>query len=55
MWAEAINTAVYLKNKSPHKAVTGYTPDEKWTGHKVNVDHLRNFGCKAQAHIPDQQ
>ena len=28
MWAEAVNTAVYLKNRSPHKAVTGATPEE---------------------------
>lgn len=48
-WAEAANTAVYLKNRSPTKAVMGTTPEEKWTSKKVNVAHLRVFGCVAYA------
>jgi len=35
MWAEAMNIAVYLKNRSPHKAVIGKTPEELWNGKKV--------------------
>ncbi|CAH0599403.1 unnamed protein product [Chrysodeixis includens] len=34
-WAEAVNTAVYLKNRSPTKAVAGVTPEEKWTSKKM--------------------
>lgn len=48
-WAEAVNTAVYLKNRSPTKAVMGSTPEESWTSQKVNVEHLRVFGCIAYA------
>lgn len=48
-WAEAVNTAVYLKNISPTKAVIGKTPEEKWSNKKVNVNHLRIFGCVAYA------
>lgn len=54
MWAEAINTAVYLKNRSPHKAVKDKTPEEKWTEEKVDLKHLKVFGCIAQAHVPVQ-
>ena len=50
-WAEALSTAVYLRNCSPTKAVTGMTPFEAWTGEKPSVDHLRTFGCTAYAHI----
>ena len=50
-WAEALSTAVYLRNRSPTKVVKGMTPFEAWTGEKPNVDHLRAFGCAAYAHV----
>lgn len=46
-WAEAVNTAVYLKNRSPTIAVKGSTPEEKWSHKKVSISHLRTFGCIA--------
>ncbi len=36
-WGEAISTAVYLKNRSPTKAVVGMTPFEALYGKKPNV------------------
>lgn len=54
-WAEAANTAVYLKNHSPSKAVMGTTPEEKWTSKKVNVSHLRTFGCIAYAMVDNMR
>jgi hypothetical protein len=50
-WAEALSTAVYVRNRSPTKAVSGMTPFECWTGEKPNVDYLGTFGCTAYAHI----
>ena len=50
-WAEAVSTAVYLRNRSPSKAVKGMTPYEAWTGERPNVNHLRAFGCAVHAHI----
>lgn len=44
-WAEALSTAVYLRNRSPTKSVKEMTPFEAWTGEKPKVDHLRIFGC----------
>jgi len=52
MWAEAVNTAVYLKNHPPHKAIPGSTPEEKWTEQKARLEHLKVFGCLAQARVP---
>ena len=50
-WAEALSTAVYLRNRSPTTAVEGKTPFEAWTEQKPNVGHLRVFGCAAYAHV----
>ena len=49
--AEALATTVYLKNRSPTKAVERITPFESWAGKKPKVDHLRVFGCDAYAHV----
>ena len=51
-WAEAISTAVYLRNRSPTKALQGITPHEAWSGRKPDVSSLRIFGCSAYAHVP---
>jgi len=53
-WAEAFNTAVYLKNLSPTAALNNVIPEEAWSGSKVDVSHLRIFGCRAQKHIPKE-
>jgi hypothetical protein len=36
-WAEAVNTAVYIKNRCPAKAFESKTPEEAWTGRKPDV------------------
>ncbi|BBH01574.1 transposable element gene [Prunus dulcis] len=43
-WAEAVNTAVYLQNRSPTSALDNSTPFEKFSGRKPGVKHLRIFG-----------
>ena len=52
-WAEAIQTAVYLKNISITKGTHGLeaTPFELWFGKKPKVEHLRVWGCTAYAYI----
>ncbi len=54
-WGEAVNTAVYIKNQCPTKALDSKTPQEAWSGRKPDVSHLRVFGCKAFAHVPDEK
>ena len=51
-WAEALSTTVYLRNRSPTKALEGITPFEAWSGTKPDVSFLRIFGCSAYAHVP---
>lgn len=57
-WAEAIATAVYIKNRTSTSAFKAkkqkMTPYEKWYGKRPNISHLRVFGCSAFAHIPDE-
>ena len=45
-WAEATDTAVYLKNRCPTKALDGKTPYEVWNKIKPSVGHLRVFGTR---------
>ncbi|GJT06832.1 retrovirus-related pol polyprotein from transposon TNT 1-94 [Tanacetum coccineum] len=43
-WAEAVNTACYVINRSPSTAVELKTPMEMWTGKPVNYSDLHIFG-----------
>jgi hypothetical protein len=54
-WAEAVNTAVYIKNRCLTKHFESKTPQEAWTGRKHDVSHSRVFGCKAFVHILDEK
>ena len=54
-WAEALTTAVYLRNRSPTSVLPDRTPYEALTGEKPDVRHLREFGCECYAHIPKDE
>jgi hypothetical protein len=51
LWAEAVSTAVYIKNRLPSRALPNSTRFERWTQKKYDISHLRNFGCQAFAFI----
>jgi hypothetical protein len=53
-WAEAINNAVYLKNRSPTRCLDNVTPFEALYGSKPAVHNLKVFGCKSFTHIPKE-
>ncbi|UYV72349.1 hypothetical protein LAZ67_9002732 [Cordylochernes scorpioides] len=46
-WAEAVATASYVKNCTPHRSIKLDTPMEKWKGRKPSIRHFRIFGCLA--------
>jgi hypothetical protein len=54
-WAEAVNWANYVLNRSPAAAINDVTPEEAWSTIKPSVKHFRVFGCIAYAHVPDAQ
>jgi len=47
---EAVSTACYLVNRSPHLALDFKVPEEIWSGNPVDYSNLRIFGCPAYAH-----
>ncbi|CAH2088142.1 unnamed protein product [Euphydryas editha] len=52
LWAEAVNTAVYIINCAPAAGIgDNTTPYEIWTGRKPKLDHLRIFGSPVMVHI----
>jgi hypothetical protein len=53
-WVEAIAYSVYLLNRSPTTSLKMKVPQEAWSGTKLNVAHLRTFGCIAYAHMPSE-
>ena len=44
-WAEAINCANYVVNRTPTKVLQGITPEEAWSKIKPDVSHFSVFGC----------
>ena len=53
-WVEALNTAVYLKNRIPTRSLEFKTPVEALYGFKPADKHLRVFGSKSFSHIPKE-
>ncbi|KAA0052398.1 copia-type polyprotein [Cucumis melo var. makuwa] len=54
-WAQVVECAMYLSNRSPTRSFWNKTSQQAWTGRKPSIAHLRVFGCMAYAHIPDQK
>jgi hypothetical protein len=55
-WAEAVNTAVYMKNRSLAAGLdSDCTPYEMWTGRKPNESHLRIFGSTVMVDVPKEK
>lgn len=49
LWAEALHTACYLRNRSESRVVANKTPFEAFWGIKPNIGHLKVFGARAIA------
>ena len=47
LWAEVMDSVVYLKNGSPSRALNRSTPFEALTGERPNLSLLRVVGCAA--------
>ena len=51
LWAEAVTTANYIRNRSPVNGATK-TPLELFFGKKPDISLMRTFGATAYVHIP---
>lgn len=54
LWAEAVQTANYIRNRCPTRALNEVTPSEMMWGIKPSLGHLRVFGCRAVSLAKDQ-
>jgi hypothetical protein len=54
-WAEAVSTAVYLRNRCPTKAINGMTPHEAWHGYKQQYDTYRFLGVMDMHTLRDER
>eukprot|EP00253_Pinus_taeda_P015360 PITA_15360 len=54
-WAEVVETACYLVNRTPSSALEDKTPQEVCNGRKPSLSHLRVFGCDAYVHVPKEK
>ena len=50
LWAQAIHTAIYLKNRCPTTSKMS-TPYQLWTGRRANISHLILFSTLRFHHI----
>ncbi len=54
-WAEVVATTIYIMNRTPTTVVHGMTLEEKFTGKKPDVSHLKVFGYIAYVHVLDEK
>ena len=48
-------TTVYVQNRTPHRVLENKTPEEVFSGKKLEVSHLRISGCPVYIHIPKEK
>jgi hypothetical protein len=47
LWTAAVETANYLRNRSPSSILLSHTPYEKFNNNLPKLSHLKVFGCDA--------
>ena len=47
LWGECVQTAAYLRDRTPTRTLKDMTPYESYYGSKPDVLHLRELGCRA--------
>jgi hypothetical protein len=50
-WAETVDMACYIINRSLRVALNGKVVEEVWSGQEVDYSFMRIFGCPAYVHI----
>ena len=53
-WAKVISTGVYIMNRTPITVVHDVMPKEKFSERKLDLAHLKVFGCIAYVHVPNE-
>lgn len=55
LWAKPMKIVTYILNRRPIKSNDKITFEELLSRIKLNLDHLRVFGCKSYVHIPKEE
>lgn len=55
LWAEMVNTATYILNRTGISSVIKKSPHEIWFDKKPAIKHLRVVGTTCYVHVPDQK
>lgn len=55
LWAEAINTATYVLNRTGKSNDSEKTPYESWTGKTFCIHNLYIFGTPVAVHVPKEK
>ncbi|GFR21424.1 integrase catalytic domain-containing protein [Trichonephila clavata] len=56
LWTEAVNTSVYVLNRTWPTSVKDKNSYELWFSKEViNIDHLHVFGTESFVHVPQQK
>ena len=55
LWEEVAKTTMYAHNCTPQRVLVNKTPEEVFFGKKLEVSHLRIFGCLVYIHIPKEK
>jgi hypothetical protein len=55
LWAEAMSTTMYIKNRCPHVIFKDKTLEKVFLGIKPEVGHLRIFGCLVYINVPKEK
>ena len=55
LWAEVVGNVVYVQNRRHHAILDQKNPEEVFTGEKLDVGHLRIFGCIVYVHVPKEK
>jgi hypothetical protein len=52
LWGKATTTTMYVQNRLSHSALGFKTLEEMFSGKKLEVRHLKIFGCPIFVHVP---
>lgn len=55
LWAEAVNTAVFILNRTGTSTVKNKTPYELWYNQDAAINKFHIFGSEVYVHIPKQR
>lgn len=54
-WAEAVNAAAFVINRTGTSTIEGKSPYELWCEQKPHIKEFQPFGCDVFAHIPKEK